>query len=152
MAGFLVGGWVWWIGVVNFLPTMKQARDAIIYRQHFIFKSYVFKAYVYCVKKTAYTDLLLLRILLSKKKSQSTVIVGKFHTEGNFLESAGLELGRTLLLRTHRLARRALNQLSYQDRQDRHLHVTKIANRQTSVNAAFIRQIVYDIRIRRYCV
>ena len=33
------------------------------------------------------------------------------------MESAGLELGRTLLLRTHRLARRALNQLSYQDRQ-----------------------------------
>ena len=31
------------------------------------------------------------------------------------MESAGLELGRTLLLRTHRLARRAFNQLSYQD-------------------------------------
>ena len=34
------------------------------------------------------------------------------------MESAGLELGRTLLLRTHRLAQRALNQLSYQDRLD----------------------------------
>ena len=32
------------------------------------------------------------------------------------MESAGLELGRTFLLRTHRLAWRALNQLSYQDR------------------------------------
>ena len=29
------------------------------------------------------------------------------------MESAGLELGRTLLLRTHRLARPAFNQLSY---------------------------------------
>ena len=33
------------------------------------------------------------------------------------MESAGLELGRTFFLRTHRLAQRALNQLSYQDRQ-----------------------------------
>ena len=39
------------------------------------------------------------------------------------MESAGLELGRTLLLRTHRLARRALNQLSYQDRHHpSHIH------------------------------
>ena len=50
-------------------------------------------------------------------KSLLSVIVGKFLTEANFLESAGLELGRTFLLRTHsRLARQALNQLSYQDR------------------------------------
>ena len=33
-----------------------------------------------------------------------------------FFESAGLKLGRTFLLRTHRLAWWALNQLSYQDR------------------------------------
>ena len=32
------------------------------------------------------------------------------------MESAGLELSRTLLLQTHRLARPAFNQLSYQDR------------------------------------
>ena len=41
----------WWIRVVNFSPTLKQVRDAIIHRQRLIFK-----AYVYCVKKTAYTD------------------------------------------------------------------------------------------------
>ena len=41
----------WWIGVVNFSPTLQQICDAIIYRQRFIFK-----AYVYCVKKTVYTD------------------------------------------------------------------------------------------------
>ena len=59
--------------------------------------------------------LLLLLSLHSQLKSQSAVIVGSFLTEGNFLESAGLELGRTLLLRTHRLVRPAFNQLSYQD-------------------------------------
>ena len=37
--------------VVNFSPTLKQVRSAIIYRQRLIFK-----AYVYCVKMTAYTD------------------------------------------------------------------------------------------------
>ena len=41
------------------------------------------------------------------------------------MESAGLELGRILLLRTHRLARPAFNQLSYQDRRNNKIYGTE---------------------------